>query len=214
MEQISTYLPGIGLAYSAFLLSIMSPGPNVLAIMGTSMSVGRPQGLALGIGVATGSFCWAMLTATGLSAILANVAIALTAIKIAGGLYLLWLAYKAFRSAASTHEVTATTLTDTPITAFGYFRRGLTIQMTNPKAALAWIAIISLGLQADAPTWVAATIVIGTTVLSIVIHALYALAFSSTPMVRLYARARRGIQTTLGAFFAIAGIKLLTSRLQ
>ena len=174
MEQIPTYLPGIGLAYSAFLLSIMSPGPNVLAIMGTSMSVGRPQGLALGLGVAVGSFCWAMLTATGLSAVLANVAVALTAIKIAGGLYLLWLAYKAFRSAASTRDVSATTLTNAPITSLGFFRRGLTIQMTNPKAALAWIAIISLGIHADAPLWVAAVIVIGTTILSIVVHTLYA----------------------------------------
>lgn len=33
----------------------------------------------------------------------------------------------------------------------GYFLRGLTIQMTNPKAVLAWIAIVSLGLQPEAP---------------------------------------------------------------
>lgn len=214
MDALLTYLPGIGLAYSAFLLSIMSPGPNVLAIMGTSMSVGRPQGLALGLGVATGSFCWAMLTATGLSAVLASFAVALTVIKIVGGLYLLWLSYKAFRSAAAAHDITATTLTKAPLTAWGYWRRGFTIQMTNPKAALAWIAIISLGLEADAPYWVASVIVIGTTVLSVLIHALYALVFSSVPMVRLYGLARRPIQALLGAFFAFAGIKLLTSRLQ
>jgi amino acid exporter len=84
MDTISTYLPGILLAYSAFLLSIMSPGSNILAIMGTSMSVGRSQGLTLGLGVAAGSFCWAMLTATGLSALLASYAIALTVIKVVG----------------------------------------------------------------------------------------------------------------------------------
>ena len=214
MNELSIFLPGIGLAYSAFLLSIMSPGPNVLAIMGTSMSVGRREGLSLGLGVATGSFCWAMLTATGLSAILASFAVALTAIKIVGGLYLLWLSYKAFRSAAAIHDITATTLTNAPMTTIGYWRRGFTIQMTNPKAALAWIAIISLGLQADAPHWVAVVIVVGTTILSIAIHAVYALAFSSAPMVRLYGLARRPIQAALGAFFAFAGIKLLSSRLQ
>ncbi len=89
MDQISVYLPGIILAYAAFLLSIMSPGPNILAIMGTSMSIGRSSGTALALGVASGSFCWAMLTATGLSALLASYAVALTAIKIAGGLYTL-----------------------------------------------------------------------------------------------------------------------------
>ena len=155
----------------------------------------------------------AMLTATGLSAVLANFAIALTVIKVAGGLYLLWLAYKAFRSAASSREISAKTLTNAPMTSFGYFCRGLAIQMTNPKAALAWIAIISLGLRTDAPYWVAVVIVIGTTILSIIIHALYALAFSSAPMVRLYGKARRFIQGALAAFFAFAGVKLLTSRL-
>ncbi len=214
MDQITIYLPGIGLAYSAFLLSIMSPGPNVMAIMGTSMGVGRPQGLALSFGVASGSFCWAVLTATGLSTILASYAVALTAIKIAGGLYLLWLAFRAFRSAASAHEISTTTLTNAPMTSFGFFRRGLTIQLTNPKAALAWIAIISLGLQVEAPAWVAIVIVIGTTVLSIFIHALYALAFSSSPMVQLYGKARRLIQGALGAFFAFAGIRLLATNLR
>ena len=112
MDQISVYVAGIILAYTAFLLSIMSPGPNVLAIMGTSMSIGRSSGLALALGVASGSFCWAMLTVVGLSTLLAS----------------------------------------------------------------------------------------------------YATAFSTTPMVRLYAKARRWIQGTLGAFFAFAGLKRLSSR--
>lgn len=55
MDQISVYVAGIIFAYTAFLLSIMSPGPNILAIMGTSMSIGRSSGLALALGVA----CWA-----------------------------------------------------------------------------------------------------------------------------------------------------------
>ena len=84
--------------------------------------------------------------------------------------------------------------------------------MTNPKAALAWIAIISLGLQKGAPLWVGFAIVGGTAILSVIIHCIYAVAFSSPVMVRLYSKARRGIQVTLGAFFAFAGLKLLTSR--
>jgi len=212
MHDLAVYLPGIILAYSAFLLSIMSPGPNILAIMGTSMSVGRPYGLALAMGVAGGSFCWAVLTATGLSALLASYAVALTAIKIVGGLYLLWLAYKAFRAAARRRDIEARVLDGAVLTPHRCFLRGLAIQMTNPKAALAWIAIISLGLQPGAPVWVAAVIVIGTTALSVLIHAIYAMLFSSPPMVRLYGRTRRVIQGTLGAFFTIAGLKLLSSR--
>lgn len=201
------------MAYAAFLLAIASPGPNILAVIGTSMSVDRQSGMALALGVATGSFSWAALTVIGLSAILTKYAIALTVLKIFGGLYLLWLAYKSFKSAAATHDIEAKELDGGKRSPFGYAKRGFIIQMTNPKAALAWIAIISLGLTENAPLWVGATIVIGTFILSVIIHTLYAVAFSTPFMVRLYGKARRGIQATLGAFFAFAGIKLLTSRL-
>lgn len=212
MDTIYLYLPGILLAYSAFLLSIASPGPNVLAVIGTSMGVGRRAGIALALGVASGSFCWAMLTATGLSALLSAYASALLVIKIVGGLYLLWLAYKAFRAAASKHDIEARPLAGGIRRPRDYFMRGLIIQMTNPKAALAWIAIISLGLAPGAPLWVSVAVVAGTTALSFVIHILYAVAFSTPLMVSLYGRARRAIQATLGVFFAFAGIRLLTSR--
>jgi amino acid exporter len=213
MNELSLYLPGIILAYSAFLLAIASPGPNVLAVIGTSMGVGRSSGIALALGVAAGSLAWGILTAGGLSALIASYASALVVIKIAGGFYLLWLAYKAFRSAASSHEIEATTLAGSIHNPRQYFTRGFTIQMTNPKAALAWIAIMSLGLQANAPIWVAVSIVVGTALLSVIIHCIYAVAFSTSIMVRLYTRARRWIQAALGAFFAFAGIRLLTSRL-
>lgn len=212
MDQLANYLPGIILAYSAFLLAIMSPGPNVLAIIGTSMGVSRRSGLALALGVSAGSFCWAVLTVIGLSAVIGAVAWALTAIKIAGGLYLLYLATKSFRAAASRHDVEAMELAGGTRRPRAYFACGFIVQMTNPKAALAWIAIISLGLQDGAPGWVGAMIVGGTTSLSLAIHFIYAIAFSTPVMARMYARARRWIQGVLGVFFAVAGIKLLTSR--
>lgn len=212
MDSVPTYLPGIILAYSAFLLGIMSPGPNVLAVIGTAMSVSRRSGISLALGVAGGSFCWAAITVVGLSALMAAYASALTVIKIVGGLYLLWLGFKSLRSAAAAQDIRATTLSDLKGRISAYFIRGFLIQMTNPKAALTWIAIISLGLRDDAPYWVGLLIVVGTGVLSVAIHCAYAIAFSTPLMVRLYAKARRWIQGALGAFFILAGIKLLTSR--
>lgn len=205
-------LVGVSLAYLAFFLSALSPGPNILGVMGVSMSVDRGAGLAMAMGVATGSFVWALVTASGLTALLTAYAGALTVIKIAGGLYLLWLAVKAFRAAARPATLAIADNGDA-LSARGYYLRGLTVQLTNPKAALAWIAIMALGMPAGAPLWAAAAIVIGTTVLSVVMHGGYALLFSSPPAARLYARGRRAIQAGLGAFFAFAGLKLLTSRI-
>lgn len=212
MDQISLYAPGILLSYAAFLLAIASPGPNVLAVMGTSMSVGRASGMALAMGIACGSFTWAVLTAFGLSALIASYAPALIAIKIAGGCYLLFLAYKAFRSASAKQELAAKSLEGGKRSKLGFALRGYIVMMTNQKAALAWVAIIAIGLKDGAPIWVAAAIVGGTFIMSVAIHALYALAFSTPTMVKLYIGARRKIQFAFGAFFTFAGLRILLSR--
>ena len=213
MHDIAFYLPNLTLAFGAFLLGMMSPGPNVLSIMGTSMSLGRKPGCALAFGIATGSVAWALLTVAGLSMLLATYAEALIVIKISGGCYLLWLAFKAFLAAGRSHAIDARGLAGRTQGPLGHYLQGLAIQMTNPKAALSWIAVVSLGLQGRAPLWVDVTLVLGTGVLPLLLHWLYAVAFSAKAMVRLYGRARRSIQTAFGCFFCFAGVKLLTGRL-
>lgn len=212
MDQFFVYLPGILLAYSVFLVGVSSPGPNILAIIGTSMSVSRRSGVALALGVAFGSLTWGTLTALGLAAMLSTYASALMIIKCVGGLYLVWLAYKSFRSAASVHDLEAPDVGQEQQSSLRYAMRGYAVQMTNPKAALAWIATISLGLQPGSPPWVAVAIVLGIFLLSVAVHCLYAVAFSTPFMVAAYSRARQYIQAGLGVFFSIAGLKLLTDR--
>jgi amino acid exporter len=209
---MSPYFSGILLSYAAAVLGLMSPGPNILAVIGTSMGVNRKAGISLALGVSAGALLWGLLTGAGLTALLTAYAPAITVIKVVGGIYLLWLAFKAFRAAASGKgiQVVSLSATQRPIR---YFLRGLTVQMTNPKAALTWIAIMSLGLQGGAPWWVGVTIVLGIAVLSLIGHLLYALAFSTQRMVTVYRRAQRWIEAALGAFFSFAGIKLLTSEI-
>ena len=209
--MLDTYLPGMLLAYTASLLGMLSPGPNILAVINTSMSTSRTAGKALALGVATGSLAWGLMTLFGLTALIALYASALTAIKIAGAVYLLVLAFKACRSALSSTETAAA-----PIAGTGsqrdYFRRGLIIQLTNPKAALTWIAIMSLALGADAPLWVGAIVVFAAFANSAIGHLAYAVAFSTKPAVNLYRRMRRWIDGALGCFFCFASYKILTSK--
>ena len=161
MESVSPHLPGILLSYGAFLMAVASPGPAMLAILGTSMAAGRPSGMGLATGVVTGSLTWGVLTAIGLSPLLAAYASALLVIKMFGGLYLLRLAYKAFRSAASPYDLDTAEAARGQRTGWGRVRRGYIVAMTNPKSVLTCIAVISLGLTPDAPLWVAAVIVGG-----------------------------------------------------
>lgn len=212
MQELTTNMPGILLAYAAFILTIASPGPNTLCLMSTSMSIGRTAGIAYALGVAMGTLTWGILGVIGLSALLSTYAFALYAIKLFGGTYLLWLAYKALKSSVSDDDIESTALSGHPQSKVDYFRRAFIINMTNPKAALGWVAIISLGLKQGSPIWVGFLIVAGTFSISIVAHIVYAFAFSTPIMSRAYLRARRYIQATLGIFFTIAGIRLIADK--
>lgn len=213
MTEISYFLPSVFLIYGVFLLQNASSGPNVLAVVGTSMSVGRLSGIAVSFGVASGTLTWSTASVLGLSAIIASYGQLLFYIKIAGGCYLLYLAYQAFRSAWSITDLDAPSTVKANRTLLSFFRKGYLLNLTNPKAALGWIAIVSLGLEANAPMWVSLAIIFGTTALSLGVHVIYTFVFSTPGMIAMYTKARRPVQAALGGLFSFAGYKLLTAKI-
>lgn len=207
-----TLLQQLLAVYVAYIVATASPGPSNMAIMATAMSRGRTAALALAAGVVTGSMFWATLAASGLSALLAASAEAVTVIRIAGGLYLLYLAFRSARAALA-REPVAIPVTHAGGAGYGaLYRRGLLLHLTNAKAILAWIAIMSLGIEAGMGTYVLPLMLAGCVVLGIAIFCGYALVFSSAPAVAAYRAARRWIEGAMAAFFFYAGFHLLAMR--
>jgi len=201
-------LASLFLALGIFSVGFISIGPNILAIIGTSMERGRNSGAVLALGVGIGSGIWASLSVAGLTALIAAYAHAITILKILGVLYLLWLAFKAFRSAATPQgQVAARTVAGRKL-----LLQGLAIQMSNPKAALHWIAIVGVGLGPNAPLWVCVALVASCTLLSLFGHLAYAVTFSTRPVIAFYQRSRQWIEAGLGVFFTVAACKLATYR--
>jgi len=211
MNELAHYLPGIILSYAAFVLAVSSPGPNVLAVMSVSMNTGRVAGVSVGLGIAMGSLSWALLSVVGVSAMVAAYAPLLFIIKMVGGMYLLFLAWKAFRAARKDNDFELESSTGKQRSNLHYAASGYLIMMTNPKAILAWIAIVSLGIQQDSPWWVGALLICGTFLISIIAHVAYAILFSTPLMVAAYRKSKRYIQATFGLFFTGAGLQLLTN---
>ncbi|OCX20558.1 LysE family translocator [Pseudomonas graminis] len=201
------------LVYTAYIVGAASPGPSNMRIMAVAMHRGRRAALVLAAGVISGSFFWGAMAATGVSAVLTQYANALTLLKILGGAYLLFLAFKAARSAMTSSEQVERAIAATPdVSGVRLYQRGLLMHLTNPKALLGWVATMTLGLGAHATPQTVAVILAGCAVLSVNIFCGYAIVFSTTPMIRAYRRARRWIEGTLAAVYATAGVKLLWSR--
>ncbi len=205
---MSIEFSGLFVALGILAFGFVSIGPNILAIIGTSMESGRKCGAELALGVGLGSGLWASLTVIGLTSLITAYAEVVFFLKIFGACYLLWLAYKVFRSAASSSEVLRTKAAS----GSNLFTQGILIQMTNPKAALHWIAIVGLGLGHDAPLWVGVTLIVCATTISILGHVAYAILFSSPPVILVYRTFRRWIEGALGVFFVFAAYKVATHK--
>jgi threonine/homoserine/homoserine lactone efflux protein len=205
------YLPYLAAAWSVYFVAVVSPGPAVVALINTSMTKGRKAGMAFATGIMTGSLVWASLSAIGLAALIAAYAELLVVIKIAGGLYLLYLAWKAFRSAASGDEALRNT-SGIPETLGRLYLKGFLLHLTNPKAIFIWISLVSLGLPTGAPASIMIVYIVGCLSIGLLSLNAMAMMFSTSPVVAGYRRARRYIEATMGAFFAFAGVKMLTTQ--
>jgi threonine efflux protein len=203
----------LALVYSAYFLGAASPGPSNLAIMNVAMSRGRAPAVATAIGVLGGAMCWALLAATGLTAVLTSFAYSLIILKTVGGCYLLYLAFKSARSAL---RINAAAQDDTNVPAnasrFHYFRAGVMLHASNPKAILTWVATMSLGLSANSSPMMLALIIAGCFFIGLGVFVGYALLFSTASMNHIYLRLRRWFDGALAMLFGYAGIKLLASR--
>ncbi|MCA1441848.1 LysE family translocator [Ensifer sp. IC4062] len=212
MLDLTPYLPQLLVAWTAYIVAVVSPGPAVLAIIATSVSQGRKAGLALAFGVLSGSYTWAMLTASGLSALIRTYGQAIIVLKIAGACYLFWLAYNALR-AAMRGEPQAALCVPLQMSLKKLYLKGLGIHLTNPKAIFAWIMLVSLGMPDGAPAGVTAAFIGGCMLIGLVTFGGFAVVFSLSPVHRAYLKSRRVIDSLMAGFFAFAGLKLLTARL-
>lgn len=205
---LSVNLP---LILGAAFVASASPGPATLAIADTSMRSGRRMGLALALGVTTGSLTWSIAAALGLAAIMASSVWALELLRYLGAAYLMFLAVKSARSALS--GPAAITRTDPSPSLGRAYLKGLALHLTNPKAILFFGSLYTLGISHET-SHVELAVVIGVIGLqSLAIFTGYAWLFSYRGVAEGYARLRRWLDAAFAAVFAAASIRLLTSRL-
>lgn len=197
---------GLATAGAAFFIVAASPGPATLALATVSMRSGRRNGFRFGLGLSAGLAFWGLLAATGLGAMLQASSHVLMALKVLGGAYLLWLACSSARSACQ----------ETGSVAFvrshgAWFKRGLFLNLSNPKAVVAWMATLTLGVgnnNAILQVVLATSLCAG---LGFLIYGVYAFVFSTAGAMKGYGRLRRWIDGVVAGLFALAGAALIRS---
>ena len=92
-------LPALLAFWAAFALALVSPGPNFALMLRIGLGSGREAALRTTLGIAVGEAVWGFAAVFGVAALALRYPVLGTAIRWAGGGFLLWLALGALRSA-------------------------------------------------------------------------------------------------------------------
>jgi threonine/homoserine/homoserine lactone efflux protein len=122
----------------ASAILILIPGPAVLYIVSTGIGRGRRLALASMLGIETGALFHVAAAAVGLSAVVASSVVAYSVVKYAGAVYLVYLGVKTLRSHDDSHPLRI----PGSISAVGAFKRGVVVNILNPKVALFFLAFL------------------------------------------------------------------------
>ena len=186
---------------------MMSPGPNAILLSTTALSVGRASAVRTAFGIATGSLIWMSAAALGVSVIFETLLVLGWLLKIAGGFYLIYLG---FRLLSSIGLPQSTMKPNSGTVAVYGFRRGLLVNLTNPKSATYFGSIFAVFLTVQIPSWVVATVIGCFFLTSILWHCTLAVTISWDKIRGPYIRFSRIIDRIAGAVLILLGIRLFS----
>jgi threonine/homoserine/homoserine lactone efflux protein len=134
-------LPQLSAFLAVAVAITLAPGPDNLMVLSLGMARGRRAGVAFGLGCALGCLNHTLLAALGVSALIAASPTAFTALKIAGGLYLVWLGVQVIRK-ARLHESQPSRYATPAESPARLFVKGLVANAINPKVILFFLAFL------------------------------------------------------------------------
>lgn len=169
MPTFATWLAFAALA----TMMVCTPGPNMMYLVSRSLSQGTKAGLISLIGVGVGFVGWMLCAVCGITAMLVAVPYAYDALRIAGAIYLAWLAWSALKPGGrSPFEIRALQ----PDSPRKLFMMGLITNLLNPKAAVLYLSLLPQFIDPGRGSVLVQGLVLGFTqiVISMIGNALFA----------------------------------------
>ena len=195
-------------AASAVLLVI--PGPTILTVISYSMAQGRRANVPLVAAVALGDSTALVVSLLGLGTLLAASAFWFTVVKLAGGLYMLYLGIRLLRAGVSPDQALEPAGTGSR---WRLFANTYLVTALNPKGIVFFVAFLPQFIQPGADVsrqlWVLALTFVAMATLNATLYAVFAGSarrFLASPS------ARRGFNLAGGGLLSAAGVWALLAR--
>lgn len=190
-------------------LAAVSPGPAFVGITQIAARHGTRAGLAAVGGLIVSGWIYCALVLSGLTILFELVPWLYFGVRVAGGLYLVWIGVQFLSVRGGSKDEAAAGPAPLPIGRG--FRRGLLIGLTNPKAMVYFASVFTLFLKPDAPLWLAIAAVAIVTFDIAIWYGFVGVLFSRPRMRQLYDRLRSAIERTAGVVMVAFGLRLVLS---
>ena len=171
----------------------------------TGLTEGLRTGFFLALGIGAGAVFWCLTALCGLSVLFKVAPSFLWAFKIAGGLYLVWMAIGMWRHAS---QPLPESNGIPPRSALSAFRLGIWTQLSNPKPAVLLTSIFVGTVPPGTPIWVLAALLAVSFVSETAWNTIVARVFSFQRSRRVYVGAKSIIDRCFGGLLAILGVKI------
>jgi threonine/homoserine/homoserine lactone efflux protein len=174
MPQLSAVL---GFALISFGL-VLTPGPNMIYLISRSITQGPAAGIVSLGGVALGFVFYLLCAAFGITAFLFAVPYAYDALRLAGAVYLLWLAWQAVKPNGRSPFQVRELKVDGPRKLFAM---GFVTNLLNPKIAMLYLALLPQFIDPVQGSVLTQSLVLGSIqiVISVSVNAIIALTAGS-----------------------------------
>jgi threonine efflux protein len=209
MQTTMSYLLALAGIGTVQLMAAMSPGPAFLVVSRISVGESRRAALGAAFGVATAAFMWAGAATLGMHILLTEAAWLYGALKLVGGIYLVWLGIQSWRHAAL--PLSAASQDAVAMNAWQAWRLGFGTNLANPKVIVFFGSIFVTLFTPETPSWVRGLALAIVAINETGWYATVALLFSSRPAQTVYRRAKRWIDRATGTVMMIFGLRLILS---
>jgi threonine/homoserine/homoserine lactone efflux protein len=187
-------------------MAAASPGPSFVLVAQTAVGSGRRAGLLAAFAMMLGAVIWAAAALYGLQALFARFEWLYLAMRIGGGLYLLYLAVMLWRHAPE--PLPEPSAAGDKAGAVQGFVRALLLQLGNPKVMVFFGSIFLALLPAHPPTGMQIATLAIVAFNEFTWYALITLLFSGGPARTIYRRAKFWLDRIMGGALALLGLRL------
>ena len=195
---------------AVWAVTVLSPGPNFFVTVLTASRQSPRLGVLVSAGIALGTTIWATASLLGLALLFQSAAWLYQALKLAGGLYLVYLGLRTILAARSQAEPGRQPAA--PLTARGAVLRGLVVDLSNPKAAIFFASLFAVAVPPDSPLWFKALVVALVVAMAGGWYAAVACLIKLRPIAAALERTQKAVAYVTGAVFVALGLRLATER--